>query len=110
MALLNTNEGEITLGLEELFNGGDRDFGGAVFKIDIGQRNASILDANLEGSYIDGTLQTIHKYIYVYNDEGELEKYDSEGNFIGYSEQNDQMFGGRGNDEIFGLAGNHILE
>ena len=36
VALLNTNEGEITLGFEDLYNGGDRDFDDSVFTVEIG--------------------------------------------------------------------------
>lgn len=104
---LNSNEGEITLGFEDLYNGGDRDFDDSVFTIDIGQTNARVLDPNIPAS--EGGADTSGGYVWAYDETGKLAKYDADGNFIAYSEQNDTIDGGRGNDEIHGRAGNDTL-
>lgn len=43
---LDVEEGTLTLGFEDLYNGGDKDFDDTVFTIDIGQANAQILNAH----------------------------------------------------------------
>ncbi|WP_120495620.1 DUF4114 domain-containing protein [Kiloniella sp. EL199] len=43
---LDVDQGTLTLGFEDLYNGGDRDFDDTVFTVDIGQANAAILNAH----------------------------------------------------------------
>ena len=98
VGLLNTDAGEITLGFEDLYNGGDKDFDDAVFSVDIGTSNAKVLDPNVSN-----------------NDNGS----DTDNNVVGTdntnntgdvtSSENDIIYGGTGADEIHGRSGSDQL-
>ena len=107
VGMLDTDEGTIKLGFEDLYNGGDRDFDDSVFTIDIGQSNATVLDPNVSSG--EGGDDTEGLYTWEYDEDGNLVKYDQDGNFVAYSSQNDEIYGGRGNDEIHGRAGHDKL-
>lgn len=105
VGLLNTDAGEITLGFEDLYNGGDRDFDDSIFTVDIGQSNARVLDPNVsQGSGPDDV-----EYYYAYGTDGQLGRYDLDGNLIMITNQNDYIDGGNGNDVIHGRAGHDKL-
>jgi hypothetical protein len=44
--ILKTDKGTITLGFEDLYNGGDRDFDDSVFTVNLGPTNPTLLNAN----------------------------------------------------------------
>jgi serralysin len=46
--VLKADAGTITLGFEDLYNGGDRDFDDSVFTVDIGVQNALVLNAHYQ--------------------------------------------------------------
>lgn len=112
--ILKTDMGTITLGFEDLFNGGDRDFDDSVFTVNIGSANATLLNAhyrqsiglddpNNEGA--DGQ-QTIivpdfEDNDILYGGTGRDELYGFRGN--------DQLYGGNGNDELHGGLGLDLL-
>jgi len=94
VGLLETDEGLLRLGFEDLYNGGDKDFDDAVFTVDIGPINAKVLS----GWSIDP-------------ESGELVAPNSgSGAPPVNTEENDVIDGGSGNDEIHGRAGNDVLE
>ncbi len=92
--VLKTDMGTLTLGFEDLFNGGDRDFDDSVFTVDIGTANAQVLNAHYrtQQGLPDNT-------------------YDGDGNTPGVVDvqDNDILWGGTGNDELWGHKGNDQL-
>ena len=108
VGLADSDAGLITLGFEDLYNGGDRDFDDAVFSVDVGASNAQVLDPNVHSSD-SGLDQNQPTYNYQVMGDGTIHKFDAAGNFMAVSEQNDEIHGGRGNDNIYGRAGNDQL-
>ena len=108
VALADSDAGLITLGFEDLYNGGDRDFDDAVFSVDVGTSNAQVLDPNV-ASADSGVDQNQPTYSYQTMADGSIHKFDAAGNFMAVSEQNDEIHGGNGNDDIYGRAGNDQL-
>ena len=108
VGLADSDAGLITLGFEDLYNGGDKDFDDSVFSVDIGTSNAQVLDPNVASSD-SGIDQNQSTYTYQYLENGSLGKFDQDGNFVAVSEQNDEIHGGNGNDDIYGRAGNDQL-
>lgn len=107
VALLNADAGKVTLGFEDLFNGGDKDYDDSVFTVDVGQSNARVLDPSVR--YADNGIDIEVSYHWAYDEAGRLAKYDQDGNFVAYTDQNDRLEGGRGNDELYGRAGHDQL-
>ncbi len=94
---LNTVEGLITLGFEDLKYGGDKDYDDTVFVVDVGQSNARVLDPNI--AYADG---------------GEDVNGDPDGGVDPIvdpvpADENDIIDGGRGADKVYGMAGNDVM-
>jgi len=108
VGLADSDAGLVTLGFEDLYNGGDRDFDDAVFSVDVGTSNAQVLDPNIANSDT-GVDQNQPTYSYQTMADGAIHKFDAAGNFIAVSEQNDEIHGGNGNDDIYGRAGNDQL-
>jgi serralysin len=98
VGLLNTDAGEITLGFEDLYNGGDKDFDDAVFSIDIGTSNAKVLDPNVSNN--DSGSDS--------DNNGDGNGNENNNNDVTTSE-NDTLHGGTGNDELHGRSGNDHL-
>lgn len=91
--VLKTDAGTLTLGFEDLFNGGDRDFDDAVFTVDIGTANAQVLNAHYR------TQQGLPD-----------NPFDGDGNTpVVDVQDNDILWGGTGNDELWGHKGNDQL-
>ena len=94
VGILKTDAGTLTLGFEDLYNGGDRDFDDSVFTVDLGPSNATVLNAH-------------------YRSEQGLPdvEYDGDGpvNQILEIIDNDVLWGGTGNDELWGHKGNDEL-
>lgn len=92
--VLKTDAGTLTLGFEDLYNGGDRDFDDTVFTVDIGTANANILNAHYRSSL-------------------GLTDNDVDGNgnspVVEEVRDNDILWGGTGNDELYGFKGNDQL-
>lgn len=92
--VLKTDMGTLTLGFEDLYNGGDMDFDDSVFTVDIGTANAQVLNAHYQS--LSGSV-------------------DGDGDDDGatpppvVTDENDVIYGGTGNDEIHGRAGNDYL-
>lgn len=105
VGLLNSDEGKITLGFEDLYNGGDRDFDDSVFTVDIGQTNARVLDPSVN----NGNGPDDVGYYYAYGLDGQLGRYDLDGNLLMIAKENDYIDGGSGNDVIHGRAGHDTL-
>ena len=92
VGLLNADRGDIILGFEDLYNGGDRDFDDSVFTIDIGSANARVLDPSVNHS----------------GDGVDLDPGDGDGVSAVVHSDNDVLHGGNGNDELYGRAGNDL--
>jgi hypothetical protein len=51
VGFVHKSDGIITLGFEDLVNGGDMDYDDVVFEFDVGESNAAVLDPNLDYDY-----------------------------------------------------------
>jgi serralysin len=109
--VLKTDAGTITLGFEDLYNGGDRDFDDSVFTVDIGLASALLLNAHYQ-QQLGGTDP----------DPGNggpppaIERTDNDVLYggIGADELhgrsgNDQLFGNSGHDSLHGGSGSDLL-
>jgi len=97
VGLLNTNHGEITLGFEDLYNGGDLDFDDSVFTFDLGVANAVALAPVSSGTPSPGSDDDI-----LHGGTGNDQLYGRGGD--------DEHYGNSGNDEIYAGTGNDIAE
>ena len=92
--VLKTDKGTITLGFEDLYNGGDCDFDDSVFTVDIGLANALVLNAHYNGG--SGGTDT--------GNGG-----DGSTDIVIERSDNDTLYGGTGSDELHGRSGDDIL-
>lgn len=100
--ILKTDMGTLTLGFEDLYNGGDRDFDDSVFTIDIGINNARFLNAHYNPDTGNGDrVVTVSDDDILYGGSGSDELYGHAGN--------DYLDGGTSNDELHGGSGDDIL-
>ncbi len=92
--VLKADAGTITLGFEDLYNGGDRDFDDSVFTVDIGVANALVLNAH-----------------YQQQNGGTDPETEGEGTEVVeiLRSDNDVLHGGDGSDELHGRSGNDYL-
>ena len=97
---LNTVEGLVTLGFEDLKHGGDNDYDDTVFVVDVGQSNARVLDPNL--GYGDDADDTSGP------DDG-TDGVD-EPVTVPAASENDTLSGGSGHDKVYGMAGNDRMD
>ncbi|BFM15408.1 hypothetical protein R50073_15910 [Maricurvus nonylphenolicus] len=115
VGLLNTDKGEITLGFEDLFNGGDRDFDDTVFTLDIGSTNARGLLSTPPSQGVSTKPDDDILYGGTGNDElygraGDDIHYGNSGqDFISGGSGDDIAYGGNGQDEIKGGSGNDSI-
>lgn len=92
--ILKTDKGTLTIGFEDLLNGGDLDFDDSVFTIDLGPANAVVLNAHYRQEHglpdlvVDG---------------------DGDGEPVIVIQDDDILRGGTGNDELWGHKGNDLL-
>ncbi len=93
VGLLQSDDGKMQIGFEDLYNGGDKDFDDAVFTVDIGEASAKILNA-----HYDTELK-----------EGSEELYVSSMSNMNVGETNDRIEGGQDADTIDGMQGNDLL-
>jgi len=94
---VNTDKGEMVLGFEDLYNGGDLDFDDSIFSVDLGIDNARAL---APASNHSGATHPDDDWLY--GGTGNDELYGRAGD--------DHHFGGDGNDEIFAGSGNDMAE
>lgn len=95
--ILKTDKGTITLGFEDLFGGGDRDFDDSVFTVDIGPANATVLNAHYRAG------QGLP-------DPNNGQGYGEAPPVVPDFDDNDTLYGGAGNDELHGFRGNDLLD
>ncbi len=93
VGLLQTDDGQMQIGFEDLYNGGDKDFDDAVFTIDIGEASAQVLNAHYETEL----------------KEGSEELYVSSQSKMNVAEADDRIHGGLDADTIDGMQGNDLL-
>jgi serralysin len=118
--VLKTDAGTITLGFEDLFNGGDRDFDDSVFTVDIGLANALLLNAHYQqqtggtdpdpGAGVETPVieRTDNDILYGGDGADELHGRSGDDRLYGNNGQDD-LHGGSGNDELYGNSGNDNL-
>lgn len=87
--------GTVTLGFEDLWRGGDRDFDDSVFTVDIGVTNAALLPRESSGASTSTDNDTI------VGGEGDDRLFGMSGD--------DVVRGGAGNDHLWGNSGNDLL-
>lgn len=93
--VLKTDAGTLTLGFEDLYNGGDQDFDDSVFTVDIGIANALVLNAHYQAE-----------------DDAEEPVVEATGDdtpVVIETSDNDILYGGAGQDELHGRSGNDVL-
>jgi len=124
VGLVNSDKGFVTLGFEDLYNGGDLDFDDSVFSIDIGSSNARVLDPNVpaaEGSEdadgdgvsdSGGTPEaTVTENDTLYGGTGHDEVYGRSGDdYLNGNDGHDELYGGSGSDNIYGGKGADTLK
>jgi len=121
VGLVNSEKGLVTLGFEDLYNGGDLDFDDSIFSIDIGSFNARVLDPNVpvvEGSEDDDTSDsggasepTITENDTLYGGTGHDEVYGRSGDdYLNGNDGHDELYGGSGSDSLYGGKGADTLK
>ncbi len=92
----NAVAGELLIGLEDLYGGGDRDYDDNIVRLEIGQSNVVALLPQTTGSGVSKPDDDIIN--------------GGDGNDILYGVSgDDQIHGGRGNDELNGNSGDDVL-
>lgn len=112
---LNTDKGEMALGFEDLYNGGDLDFDDSIFSVDLGVDNARSLAPSKNYS---GATHPDNDWLYggtgndeLYGRAGDDHHFGQGGNDQIYAGSgNDMAEGGHGSDTIKGGAGDDILQ
>ncbi|WP_029066240.1 DUF4114 domain-containing protein [Labrenzia sp. DG1229] len=118
--VLKTDAGTLTLGFEDLFNGGDRDFDDSVFTVDIGLANALVLNAHYNtatggtdpGPGNGGDTPIIERTDndFLHGGAGADELHGRSGDDWLYGNNgNDELHGGSGNDHLYGDSGEDTL-
>lgn len=110
VGLLDSDAGVLTLGFEDLYNGGDLDFDDSVFSLDLGVSNARVLDPNIDPNNSNGdNNQPGNDAIYLLSDNDIL--FGGTGNDDLHGRRgDDQLYGDNGNDVLYGGSGNDHLE
>lgn len=93
VGVFRAEEGTFTIGFEDLFRGGDRDFDDSVFTVDMGTANAQVLNAHYETSLAEEAATVIGNRHSVHNPQNTA----------------DRIHGQNGADYIEGQAGNDLL-
>jgi len=109
--VLKTDAGTITLGFEDLFNGGDRDFDDSVFTVDIGIANALLLNAHYRqatGGTDPAPGTGTETPVIVRSDNDLLVGGDGADELHGRS-GNDRLYGSNGHDDLHGGSGDDAL-
>jgi len=93
MGYFQGDSGEIQIGFEDLWKGGDRDFDDAIFTVDIGEASVEVLNAHYESELKEAT-----------------ESADvNSSSYMDANDTNDRLEGGADNDLIKGMQGNDLL-
>lgn len=94
VGLLNTGDGQIQLGFEDFFGGGDKDYDDAVFTVDVGETTATVLNAHFRQNLSDET-ETLD----VVNQTSDFNPHQTA----------DRLHGEQGSDTLEGQQGNDLL-
>lgn len=110
---VDVETGNVTIGFEDLWNGGDKDFDDSVFKIDIGQTNAALLAKEGTGapaSSDDDVIAGGQGDDQLFGMRGDdIVKGGSGDDRIWGNSGDDDLRGGSGDDALYGGQGNDIL-
>ena len=112
--VLKTDAGTLTLGFEDLYNGGDRDFDDSVFTVVLGQSNARFLNAHYRSErglpdLYDATEGDTPIAVPDYSDNDHLWGGAGSDELWGHR-GDDRLYGDNGNDELHGGTGEDWLE
>lgn len=103
--VLKTDAGTITLGFEDLYNGGDRDFDDSVFTVNIGSANATLLNAHYRQSIgLDDPNPAPNNGV-----QNPVTPDFSDNDILYGGSGSDELHGFRGNDQLYGENGNDEL-
>lgn len=103
-ATVDVASGTLTVGMEDLWGGGDKDFDDSVFKIDIGVTNAALLGHVPSGSGSSPDQDTI------IGGEGNDKLFGmADDDVVEGGAGNDSIWGNSGNDHLSGGAGNDVV-
>lgn len=110
--VLKTDEGTITLGFEDLFNGGDRDFDDSVFTVDIGLANALLLNAHYqqETGGTDPEGNGGDQPVVIERSDNDVLHGGSGADELHGRSGDDQLYGNNGHDSLHGGSGNDSLD
>lgn len=121
-ANVDTAAGTVTIGFEDLWNGGDRDYDDSVFVVELGQVNAALLPRAGEGSGNstdndvmnggrgDDMMFGMSGDDVVRGGEGNDKLWGNSGNdVVAGGAGDDEVRGGSGDDRVVGGAGNDLL-
>ncbi len=128
--VFKADKGTITLGFEDLYGGGDRDFDDSVFTVDIGTVNANVLNAHYRtqqkgetvnrGEGIDRPVVVTSDNDTLHGGTGSDELHGRSGHDLLFGDNGDDdlhggsgsdtLDGGSGHDELFGNSGNDVLK
>jgi serralysin len=118
--VLKTDAGTITLGFEDLYNGGDRDFDDSVFTVDLGLANALLLNAHYQqqlggndpdpsgGGQPPVIARTDNDILHGGDGADELHGRSGDDQLNG-NNGHDALHGGSGNDALYGKSGEDKL-
>ena len=98
--------GTLTIGFEDLLNGGDRDFNDAVVTVDLGQENAALLPQPSKAP----SASLNHNDDMSGGDGNDLMFGNSGNDVMDGGAGDDRMHGGSGNDAMAGGAGDDMLK
>ncbi len=110
--VLKTDMGTVTLGFEDLYNGGDRDFDDSVFTVNLGTSNATLLNAHYRAAQglpdLTGGDGASSVVVPDFSDNDILYGGTGQDELHGFR-GNDQLWGNNGNDELHGgLGADHL--
>lgn len=94
VGILQTEEGEIQLGFEDLPGGGDKDFNDVIVTVDIGEATATVLNEHFDTNVADETEN--------------LDAQSTDTNF-NPADTADRLHGEMGSDTLEGMQGNDLL-
>ncbi|MDX2290061.1 MAG: calcium-binding protein [Hyphomicrobiaceae bacterium] len=96
--------GSVTIGFEDLWKGGDKDFDDSVFRFDVGQTNAALLPKVSTGGLLRSDDDVIS------GGDGADTLFGMAGNdAVSGGEGNDLLWGNSGDDSLFGGNGDDVL-
>ena len=102
----NAVSGDLLIGFEDIYGGGDNDYDDTIIRVNLGQNN---IVAQLPVS--NGSGGTVSDDDVLYGGDGADVIYGIGGDdFISGGQEDDKLYGNSGNDSLYGRSGDDILE